>query len=274
MARRYRILIGAAAVLLALPIVLCAALLVLAQHRSRPAADRAQHRAADRRPGAAAGPGGPLSGSTAAGAAGAARSAGTVAQAEDMQLNWWPLPLMRQARARRCCCRRRASPSSARRRMRRAHPPSPSSGLWLRRLRVDRLDMQRLELGAPLVGNPVALRLQGTASITSWQQASGQLSAQRLDEVPATYRVSLHIDSARVRGQLDLEEDADGPLTHLMQLPDTGRAVAAPDARWPARRGARAAGAARRRIAGRCPRQREPQHARRGAAGRRWMRRR
>ena len=104
----------------------------------------------------------------------------------------------------------------------RVTPPNPSSGLWLRRVRVDRLDVQRLELGAPLAASAVALRVQGSVSITSWKQASGQLTAQRLDEVPATYRALLQIDSVQVRGQLDLEEDADGPLTHLIQLPGLG----------------------------------------------------
>ena len=138
-----------------------------------------------------------------------------------MQLNWWPVPLIRRhGRIELLQAARIAV--IVRQRMQRATRRSPSSGLWLRRLRVDRLDVQRLELGAPLVGNAVALRLQGGVSITSWQQASGQLSAQRLDEVPATYRVLLHIDSVRVRGQLDLEEDADGPLTHLIQLPALG----------------------------------------------------
>jgi translocation and assembly module TamB len=40
--------------------------------------------------------------------------------------------------------------------------------------------------------------------------------------VPSTYRLSVQLDAARVQGQLDLQEDADGPLTHLIQLPGLG----------------------------------------------------
>jgi translocation and assembly module TamB len=221
MARRYRILIAAAAVLLSLPILLCAALLLLGNtDRGRRMIEHYTEQ---------------LSGGQVLlqGLAGRfpdhlrlARlelrdPKGLWLTAEDVQLNWWPVPLLRHhVRADVLQVARIAidrAPAYAP-----SNPPNASSGLWLRRVRVDRLDVQRLELGAPLVGTAVALRLQGTVSITSWMQASGQLTAQRLDEVPSTYRVSLHIDKVRVRGQLDLEEDADGPLTHLIQLPTLG----------------------------------------------------
>ena len=221
MARRYRRLIAAAAVLLSLPMVLCAALLVLANtDRGRGLIEHYTEQ---------------LSGGQVLlqGLAGRFPDRLRLARlqlrdpqglwltAEQVQLNWWPVPLIRRhgrvdlLQVARLAIDR--APAYTPR-----NPPRPSSGLWLHRLRVDRLDVQRLELGAPLVGNAVALRVQGGVSITSWQLASGQLSAQRLDEVPATYRVQLHIDSVRVRGQLDLEEDANGPLTHLIQLPDLG----------------------------------------------------
>jgi translocation and assembly module TamB len=221
MARRYRILIAAAALLLGLPIVLCMAVLVLANtDYGRRLIESNTARLTD---------GGVLLQGLAGRFPDRLRLArlelrdpqGLWLEADELQLNWWPLPLIRRhARvdllqaARLHIERAPAYPARV--------PPRPSSGLWLRRLRVDKLDIQRLELGAALAGNAVALRLQGVASITSWQQASGQLTAQRLDDVPATYRVLLHIDSARVRGQLDLEEDANGPLTHLIQLPDLG----------------------------------------------------
>ncbi|HEX2788956.1 MAG TPA: translocation/assembly module TamB domain-containing protein [Steroidobacteraceae bacterium] len=220
MARRYRILIAAAGLLL-LPVVLCTAVLVFANtDRGRRLIESSTARLTH---------GGVVLQGLAGRFPDQLRLArlqlsdpqGQWLEADELQLNWWPLPLIRRhARVDLLQAARvhieRAPDYPAR------NPPSPSSGLWLRRLRVDKLDIQRLELGAPLAGNAVALRLQGGASITSWQQASGQLTAQRLDEVPATYRVLLHVDSARVRGQLDVEEDANGPLTHLIQLPDLG----------------------------------------------------
>src|SRR5580658_1518127 len=221
MARKYRMLIGAAAVLLSLPLLLCAALLVLANtdHGRR----QIEHYTAQLTDGQVLlqGLSGRFPDRLRLARLELRDPQGLWLTAEQVQLNWSPVPLIRRHGradllqvARLAIDRAPAYPPR--------NPPSPSSGLWLHRLRVDRLDVQRLELGAPLVGNAVALRVQGGVSITSWQLASGQLSVQRLDEVPATYRVQLHVDSARVRGQLDLEEDADGPLTHLIQLPALG----------------------------------------------------
>jgi translocation and assembly module TamB len=99
---------------------------------------------------------------------------------------------------------------------------SPSSGMWFRELRLDRLDVQRLELGAALVGDPVAVQIQASARLYSLQRLSAQLSAQRLDSVPSAYRAALQIDSKQLDVRVDLQEDAGGPLTHLAQLPDLG----------------------------------------------------
>ena len=202
MARRYRMLIGLAAVLLALPIVLCIALLVLGNtDHGRRLIERSTER---------------LSGGQVLleGLAGRFPDQlrlsrlqlrdpqGLWLTAEELRLDWSPLPLIRRharvalLQAARVALER--APAYASR-----GPPSASSGLWLHRLRVDRLDVQRLELGAPLTGDPVALRVTGSARISSWQQAAGQLSAQRLDDVPATYRLLAHIDATRVQGQLE-----------------------------------------------------------------------
>jgi translocation and assembly module TamB len=221
MARRYRMLIIAAGVLLSLPILLCAALLVVAN--TNRGQRLIEHYTAQLSGGGVLlqGLAGRFPGRLQLARLQLRDPQGLWLTAEQVQLDWWPLPLLRgHVRADLLQVARVAidrAPAYAP-----SNPPNPSSSLWLRRVRVDRLDVQRLELGAPLVGKAVALRVQGGVSITSWKQASGQLTAQRLDEVPATYRALLHIDSVRVRGQLDLEEDADGPLTHLIQLPALG----------------------------------------------------
>jgi translocation and assembly module TamB len=221
MARRYRLLIAIVAAVLALPIVLCAALLLLGNtDRGRRLIEHSTER---------------LSGGAVLlqGLAGRfpdrlrlARlelrdPQGAWLTAEELQLNWSPLPLLRRhaqvallLASSVAVARAPAYPQRS--------PPSKPGGLWLRALRVERLDVQRLELGASLVGDAVALRLQGSARIASWQQAATQLTAQRLDEVAATYRLVAQIDGARVRAQLDLQEDANGPFTHLIQLPDLG----------------------------------------------------
>jgi translocation and assembly module TamB len=221
MARRYRILAAAAAVLLGLPVLLCAALMVIG---NTDAGRRLIERTTERLTGGEVllqGLAGRFPDQLSLSHLRLKDPQGPWLTVDDLRLDWSPLPLLRRhARiallqaARVAVQRAPAYPPRL--------PPRPSSELWLHRLRVDRLDVQRLELGAPLVGNAVALRLQGSARISSWQQAAGQLTAQRLDDVPATYRVLAHIDAARVQAQLDLEEDANGPLTHLMQLPALG----------------------------------------------------
>ncbi len=221
MARRYRMLIIAASVLLSLPILLCAALLVLAN--TNRGQRLIEHYTAQLSGGGVLlqGLAGRFPGRLYLARLELRDPKGLWLTAEQVQLDWWPLPLLRghiradMLQAARIAIDRAPAYTPS-------NPPNPSSSLWLRRVRVDRLDVPRLELGAPLVGKAVALRVQGGVSITSWKKASGQLTAQRLDEVPATYRALLHIDSVQVRGQLDLEEDADGPLTHLIQLPALG----------------------------------------------------
>jgi translocation and assembly module TamB len=97
-----------------------------------------------------------------------------------------------------------------------------SSGMWFHELRLDRLDLQRVELGAALVGDPVAVRIQASARVYSLQRAWAQLSAQRLDSVPSQYELAAQIDAKRINVHVDLQEDAGGPLTHLAQMPDLG----------------------------------------------------
>jgi translocation and assembly module TamB len=97
-----------------------------------------------------------------------------------------------------------------------------SGGLWFHEMRLDRLDLPRLELGAPLVGDRVALRIQGSARISSLQLAWAQLSAQRLDSVPSTYELGAQIDPKQMNVHVDVEEDAGGPLTHLAGVPSLG----------------------------------------------------
>ncbi|HEY1724341.1 MAG TPA: translocation/assembly module TamB domain-containing protein [Steroidobacteraceae bacterium] len=146
---------------------------------------------------------------------------GTWLDAEQIQLDWSPLPMLGKnlkasyLHAARVAMERRPHyPPSV--------PPRPFHGLWLHSLRIDAIQIERGELGAALVGNRVALRLQGSADVHSWEQAQAQLTAQRLDEVAAVYRASTHLDGTHVQGQLDVEEDAEGPMAHLIRLPDLG----------------------------------------------------
>jgi translocation and assembly module TamB len=97
-----------------------------------------------------------------------------------------------------------------------------SSGMWLHELRLDRLEVQRLELGASLVADPVALQIQASARIYSLQLAWAQLRARRLDSVPSKYEATAQIDAKQINVHVDLEEEAGGPLTHLAGMPQLG----------------------------------------------------
>ncbi len=89
-------------------------------------------------------------------------------------------------------------------------------------IRLDALLIARLDLSADLAGNAVGLQIHGSGSWASLRNASLQFQALRLDGQPATYKASAQFNAARVQGQLDVEEAADGPLGHLAQLPGLG----------------------------------------------------
>ena len=100
------------------------------------------------------------------------------------------------------------------------HKPSRSHH-WPQ-VRVASLEVTRADLGAPLTGSAVAFELRGSGVWMSLQQASLQLQARRLDAVPSVYRAAAQFDSQQLRAQIDLQEDADGPLAHLAQVPTIG----------------------------------------------------
>ncbi|HXR20786.1 MAG TPA: translocation/assembly module TamB domain-containing protein [Steroidobacteraceae bacterium] len=139
---------------------------------------------------------------------------------DDIELRWSPLRLTAwQAQA--------ALLQAARVDMERApayprKPQTPPTRLHWPAVRIERLAVDRFELGAPLTGSPVALQVEGSGSWASLEQAALQLDARRLDAVPSSYRVSAQFDAAQVQAQLDLSENAEGPLAHLVQLPDIG----------------------------------------------------
>lgn len=103
-------------------------------------------------------------------------------------------------------------------------PAAESSGFALPELpvsvRIDRLAIARAELGAPVLGVPAALSLDGSVSLADGA-GEAMLEVQRLD----AERGSLVLDAAysnatqHLRIDLDLSEDAGGIASRLLGLP-------------------------------------------------------
>ena len=86
---------------------------------------------------------------------------------------------------------------------------------------ADRVQIERLELGAPLAGTPSTLSVDGNFRLRSLEDADAVVVARRLED-SGDYRLRLHMDSARVEAALTLQEPAGGPLEHLLSLPGLG----------------------------------------------------
>ena len=147
---------------------------------------------------------------------------GTWLQADALAVDWLPLQLLerRRVHVQRLAAgnvqvlRRPVSAPGQRRSGAGAHLPV---SIW-----IDQLAVPRLTLDAALAGRTVALQLQGSGRFASLQRASVQLSAARLDEVPASYRAQVQLDAQHIQLQLDVQEGADGPLANLLRLPGLG----------------------------------------------------
>ncbi len=166
-------------------------------------------------------------------------SQGAWLQAQSVSLDWSPLPLVvgrldveRLSAAQVDVLRR---PISAARTAPVTHARSVGAGLRqlvrasLRlplTVRIAMLEVPRLQLDAALAGAPVALKLSAAARYRSLQAASVQLLVQRLDQVPASYRADVLLQGARLRANLRIAEQANGPLANLLRMPALG-AIAA-----------------------------------------------
>jgi translocation and assembly module TamB len=150
-------------------------------------------------------------------------SHGTWLEADGVMLQWSPLELLHgEVRFDRLEATRVALPRGPRY----ASSARPTGGPgWWRRFRVYQLgqvELQRLELGAPLTGSAVAAHLQGALRLQTLENWGVRLSAQRLDGVSATYQLDAQDAPGRLSGQLDVNEAAQGPLAHLLQVPALG----------------------------------------------------
>lgn len=87
-------------------------------------------------------------------------------------------------------------------------------------LRLDRLALERIELGAPIIGTAAVLSVEGEAALTAGR-LSARVEARRID-APAELRLSLDLapGSDRLMARLDASEPAGGLLATMIGLPD------------------------------------------------------
>lgn len=154
---------------------------------------------------------------------------GTWLQAEQVALDWSPLPLfdrrvdVAQLSATRVQVLRRPAygAGGAGAAGRRGGADNAEFRLPVA-IRIDRIELPDVQLAAALAGAPAALRIAGGGRFASLRSASLQLSASRLDSVPATYRLNAQFSPGRVQLHVDVAEPADGPLANLLRLPGLG----------------------------------------------------
>ncbi len=145
--------------------------------------------------------------------------------ANDIALDWSPLELFhRRARIERLTATRiemRRAPSyPATHHYRRQQQETPFDLPFT--VQLDRCTLPEVDLAAALAGSATALRLEGGGSFRSLRQAALEVRASRLDQTPSDYALSLQSNAEHVQGRLDLQEDANGPLTNLVGLPGLG----------------------------------------------------
>ena len=86
---------------------------------------------------------------------------------------------------------------------------------------LERLSVDRLELGKELAGMPASLVVHGSAHLRSLQDATATVIAQRTGNI-GDYELQLRLDPARMDATLKIQEPANGPLENILTVPGLG----------------------------------------------------
>ncbi len=89
------------------------------------------------------------------------------------------------------------------------------------RIDIDRLDVGRMDISAPIAGAAASVAIQGDAHVASLQEAETALVVTRID-APGTYKLSGRIDASFLKAELTVDEPERGLLSGLANLPDLG----------------------------------------------------
>ena len=89
------------------------------------------------------------------------------------------------------------------------------------RVDVAQVDINRLDIGAPIAGTAASVSLQGNLHAASLEDAQVALTVNRLD-APGSYKINGRIDAAYLKAELDINEPQHGLLAGLAKLPELG----------------------------------------------------
>src|SRR5436309_3424093 len=139
---------------------------------------------------------------------------------DDLTLQWSPSRLLHhdlhigQLRAGRVQLLRLPPPSTS---------PKRSTGPFELpvRIDIDRVEVDQIDIGAPVAGAAASVAIEGEAHVASLKNAETRLSVTRID-APGTYKLSGRIDSSFLKAELIVDEPAQGLLSGLAKLPDLG----------------------------------------------------
>jgi translocation and assembly module TamB len=143
---------------------------------------------------------------------------GTWAFADDVHVQWSVTQLLRgtldiaELRAGLVHVVREPAPSSSRRASS-SSTPGP--------VEIDRIELPRVELEAPIAGAPAALSVQGMVSLVWPQRGAIDLQVRRID-APGRYVAKASFDAATVQADVLLDEPAHGLISGLGGLRELG----------------------------------------------------
>lgn len=144
--------------------------------------------------------------------------------AEDVALDWSPTRLLRrQAALEGLTAARvqvprlpRSDPASA--------PDADTSGGFSLPVdvAVQRLHVDRLELGAPVLGAAAALAAEGRVELDRSLAGQGEVRLRRLDRPGGEYGLRGRLDAQSIQAVLDVDEPAGGLIAQVAGLPEIG----------------------------------------------------
>lgn len=221
--RMTRILLWVVGIVVAVPVVLVAALLVVGN--TGPGRRLIEHEAASLTGGSVViqGLGGRFPDALKLAHAELRDAKGAWLSLDDVALDWSPLALIgKTASIQRLHVGHIAVPRLAEAAPD-AKPAPPSQGGFSLPVRVvvRTLDVGRLDLGAPVAGAAASAKIGGSADVASLEQARVVLAVDRLDGA-GTYRLDATLDPKAIAARLTADEPAGGLVGGLAKLPDLG----------------------------------------------------